>query len=42
MDLPAVDVGKDDVLMQEEIFGPILPIVRVQSEPEAVVFINSK
>ncbi|RWS22425.1 aldehyde dehydrogenase: dimeric NADP-preferring-like protein, partial [Leptotrombidium deliense] len=35
-----IDVSIDDPLMNEEIFGPILPIVTVQNESEAIDFIN--
>ena len=34
------DVKGDDSLMQEEIFGPILPIITVNSPEEAINFIN--
>lgn len=33
-------IGAEDKLMQEEIFGPILPILTVQSHQEAIDFIN--
>ena len=36
------NVTSEDSTMQEEIFGPILPIVQVESVNEAVDFINSK
>ncbi|XP_043241329.1 aldehyde dehydrogenase family 3 member B1-like isoform X2 [Amphibalanus amphitrite] len=36
------DVKPDDSVMQEEIFGPVLPIVNVQSAAEAIHFINSR
>ncbi|XP_055669354.1 aldehyde dehydrogenase family 3 member B1 [Falco peregrinus] len=36
-----VDVQHSDPIMQEEIFGPILPIVVVASVDEAIDFINS-
>ncbi|MGX1793052.1 aldehyde dehydrogenase family protein [Microbacterium sp. NPDC055312] len=35
-------VGADSPLMQEEIFGPILPIVHVESAAEARAFIRSR
>ena len=35
-------VSGDDPAMQEEIFGPILPIVLVESVNEAIDFIKSK
>lgn len=37
-----VDVAADDVLMGEEIFGPILPIITVDSLEQGIDFINSK
>ncbi|CAJ1400254.1 unnamed protein product [Effrenium voratum] len=37
-----VDPSKDSLLMQEEIFGPVLPILTVASCDEAVSYINSK
>ncbi|XP_059224715.1 aldehyde dehydrogenase, dimeric NADP-preferring isoform X3 [Stomoxys calcitrans] len=37
-----VDVKPDDPVMQSEIFGPILPIVSVESAYEAIKFINSR
>jgi len=36
------NVNPNDPLMADEIFGPILPIVRVDSHEEAIAFINSK
>lgn len=36
------DVKTTDPLMQEEIFGPILPIVNVESPQEAISLINSR
>jgi len=35
------DVQMDDALMQEEIFGPVLPIVPVDSLDEAISFVNA-
>lgn len=35
-----IDVRADEPLMQEEIFGPILPIVNVNNVNEAIKFIN--
>ena len=35
-----VDVTKDDLVMQEEIFGPILPILNVKSVKEATDFVK--
>ena len=35
-------VNGDDPVLQEEIFGPILPIVCVESVNEAIDFIKSK
>ncbi|CAL1698986.1 unnamed protein product [Somion occarium] len=36
------DVANDDSLMSEEIFGPVLPIIPVDSVDEAIKFINSR
>lgn len=35
-----VDVPEDDVLMQEEIFGPILPLLAVETLEEGISLIN--
>jgi len=37
-----VDVPDDDPLMQDEIFGPILPIITVNSIEEAINYINNR
>ncbi|XP_050298743.1 aldehyde dehydrogenase, dimeric NADP-preferring-like [Anthonomus grandis grandis] len=37
-----VDVKPDDAIMKEEIFGPILPIITVESAEEAIEFINKR
>ncbi|KAF6210778.1 hypothetical protein GE061_013889 [Apolygus lucorum] len=37
-----VDVKPDDSVMKDEIFGPVLPIVNVNSAKDAVDFINSR
>lgn len=37
-----VDVKPTDKVMQEEIFGPILPIVTVENAYEAIKFINNR
>ncbi|KAJ3646381.1 hypothetical protein Zmor_023971 [Zophobas morio] len=37
-----VDVKPTDLIMQEEIFGPILPIVNVDSAVDAINFINAR
>ena len=37
-----VDLQPSDPVMQEEIFGPILPIVIVANMDEAIDFINSR
>ncbi|XP_069713358.1 aldehyde dehydrogenase family 3 member B1-like isoform X4 [Phaenicophaeus curvirostris] len=37
-----VDVQQDDPVMQEEIFGPILPIIPVASVDDAIAFINAR
>ena len=36
------DVPPDDVLMQEEIFGPVLPVVTIESVDQAIDFINKR
>ena len=37
-----VDVKPTDPVMQEEIFGPILPIVNVENAFDAIKFIRSR
>lgn len=37
-----VDVNPDDPVMQDEIFGPILPIINVENAYDAIRFINSR
>ncbi|PPQ79732.1 hypothetical protein CVT25_003299 [Psilocybe cyanescens] len=37
-----VDVKEDDILLEEEIFGPILPIVAVEDLDEAIAFVNNR
>lgn len=37
-----VDVNPTDKIMQEEIFGPILPVITVKDVDEAISFINGK
>ncbi|XP_039681578.1 aldehyde dehydrogenase family 3 member B1 isoform X1 [Perca fluviatilis] len=37
-----VDVAEDDALMEEEIFGPILPIITAESLQEGIDFVNRK
>ncbi|MCX2929937.1 aldehyde dehydrogenase family protein [Mycobacterium sp. CVI_P3] len=37
-----VDPSPDDAVMSDEIFGPILPIMRVKSSSAAVEFVNSR
>lgn len=36
------DVKPEDKVMQDEIFGPILPFVVVKDHHEAIQFINSR
>ncbi|KAK3831507.1 MAG: aldehyde dehydrogenase 3 family, member B1 [Linnemannia gamsii] len=36
------NVERDDKLMEEEIFGPLLPLIRVTDIDDAIEFINSK
>lgn len=37
-----IDVKPTDPVMQEEIFGPILPILEVESAYDAIQFINAR
>lgn len=37
-----IDVKPTDPIMQDEIFGPILPIVNVESAYDAIKFINAR
>jgi len=37
-----VDVNEDDAVMEEEIFGPVLPILTVNSVDEAIKFILAR
>lgn len=37
-----VDVSSNDPIMQDEIFGPILPIVNVENAYDAIRFINAR
>lgn len=37
-----VDVKATDPIMEEEIFGPILPIFNVESAYDAIKFINAR
>lgn len=37
-----IDVKAGDPVMQDEIFGPILPILTVESPQEAINFINAR
>lgn len=37
-----VDVKSTDPIMQDEIFGPLLPIINVNNAYEAINFINSR
>lgn len=37
-----IDVKPSDPVMQEEIFGPILPILDVENAYEAIQFINAR
>ncbi|EIW52056.1 NAD-aldehyde dehydrogenase [Trametes versicolor FP-101664 SS1] len=36
------DVKSNDALMQEEIFGPVLPVIPVKSIDDAIAFINER
>lgn len=37
-----IDVKPTDAIMQEEIFGPILPILNVANAYDAIKYINSR
>lgn len=37
-----VDIKPTDPVMQDEIFGPILPIINVNNAYEAIKFINNR
>lgn len=37
-----INVKADDAVMQDEIFGPILPIVNVENAFDAIQFINAR
>jgi acyl-CoA reductase-like NAD-dependent aldehyde dehydrogenase len=37
-----IDVKASDPVMQEEIFGPIFPIINVDSPSDAIAFITSR
>ncbi|CAL8070969.1 unnamed protein product [Orchesella dallaii] len=37
-----VDVKSSDVLMEDEIFGPILPIIRMDSAEQAIEYLNAR
>lgn len=37
-----VDVQPTDPIMQEEIFGPIIPIINVENAAQAIQFINNR
>ena len=36
-----IDVQEDDILLKQEIFGPLLPIVTVSSVDDAIKFVNA-
>lgn len=36
-----IDVPRNDVLMKEEIFGPLLPILTVSNMEEAIQLVNA-
>jgi acyl-CoA reductase-like NAD-dependent aldehyde dehydrogenase len=40
--LTTVDCSEDDEIMEEEIFGPVLAFYTVDTEDEAIQFINSR
>ena len=37
-----VDVNEDDPIMQDEIFGPILPIVTIDTVQQAIDIVNNR
>lgn len=37
-----INVKPNDAVMQEEIFGPILPIITVENAFDAIQYINSR
>ena len=37
-----MNVKEEDEIMNDEIFGPVLPIYNVETEDEAISFINSR
>lgn len=37
-----IDVGEDDPVMQEEIFGPVLPVIDYADISDAIAFVNSR
>lgn len=37
-----INVTADDPIMQDEIFGPILPIVNIENAFDAIKFINGR
>lgn len=37
-----INVKPTDPIMQEEIFGPILPIITIENAYEAIKFINER
>ena len=36
------NVTEDDLVMQEEIFGPLLPIINVETVDDAIRFVNKR
>ena len=36
------NVTEDDLVMQEEIFGPLLPIINVETVDDAIQFVNKR
>jgi len=36
------NVNPDDKVMQDEIFGPVLPFITVKNHQEAIEFINQR
>ena len=36
------NVTENDLVMQEEIFGPLLPIINVETVDDAIQFVNKR
>jgi len=42
LDLPSLKVAKSAASMQEELFGPLLPVITCETVEEAIAFVNSQ